>query len=390
MIINNSSKAKQLEDLIVASRLRLRRYSPFFAALALYAKAIFTRKVNVAATNGRVIFFHPERYGNLPKEERDAVFLHELLHAALLHPMRRGVRDQKIFNIAADIVVNGMVAKESNVELPKDAICDEQLEHLSVEEIYTILLKDPKSLEDKQNRLLSDLLDPSKDIETSYTEDDLEDLEAQSEIKEYWTGAIQESLTLIDADERHRLPTSFTRHLDEVSKPQIDWKTRLSRHLIRTPTDFSGFDRRFLYRGLYLEQLEGEKVMVFCCIDTSGSIGKEELSQFLGELKGILSGYTHLECHLWYADHDCYGPYKLESIEKVPKPKGGGGTNFIPFFQAIEKDFPNEKQAVCVYLTDGWGYYPEKTPELPVLWIINAGGLDSEEVPFGEVCRLPL
>ena len=80
-------------------------------------------------------------YGDLPATQRDAVFLHELLHAALLHPLRRGLRDPKLFNIAADIVVNGMVVADDSLELPNDSLRSEKLEHLSVEEIYEILQK---------------------------------------------------------------------------------------------------------------------------------------------------------------------------------------------------------------------------------------------------------
>jgi hypothetical protein len=31
---------------------------------------------------------------------------------------------------------------------------------------------------------------------------------------------------------------------------------------------------------------------------------------------------------------------------------------------------------------------PETEPELPVLWVVIPGGLDSSEFPFGEVVRL--
>ena len=42
----------QLNQLISATRLRLRRHSPFFSALALYANTEFTTEVSLAATDG--------------------------------------------------------------------------------------------------------------------------------------------------------------------------------------------------------------------------------------------------------------------------------------------------------------------------------------------------
>lgn len=53
--------------------------------------------------------------------------------------MRRQTREHQLWNIAADIVVNGMVAQQEGMTLPKGSIRDKELEHLSVEEIYEIL-----------------------------------------------------------------------------------------------------------------------------------------------------------------------------------------------------------------------------------------------------------
>ena len=137
----SSRSTRELEDLISATRLRLRMHTPFFAALAMLADVRFTEAVPIAATDGRTLWFHPQVYSDLPADQRDALFLHELLHAALLHPSRRGLRALDVFNIAADIVVNGIVATEPSLRLPADAIRDEQLEHLSVDEIYELLQK---------------------------------------------------------------------------------------------------------------------------------------------------------------------------------------------------------------------------------------------------------
>ena len=46
---------------------------------------------------------------SLPKNEQLGVILHEVLHAALQHTQRLKKRDLYTWNIAADIVVNGMI-----------------------------------------------------------------------------------------------------------------------------------------------------------------------------------------------------------------------------------------------------------------------------------------
>ena len=145
---------ENLAQYISATRIRLRKTSPFFAALSLYAEIDFNEGVPIAATNGRKIIFNPITYIKLPPKERDGVYLHELLHMALLHIFRRGIRDAKIFNIAADIVVNGMIENEGNLKIPAFGIRDKNLEHLSVEEVYEILLKNKKNFKEKFNDLI--------------------------------------------------------------------------------------------------------------------------------------------------------------------------------------------------------------------------------------------
>ncbi len=56
--------------------------------------------------------------------------------------IRRSVRDAKVWNVAADIVVNGIIMQQGCFELPPGGLRDTQIEHLSVEEIYELLLKD--------------------------------------------------------------------------------------------------------------------------------------------------------------------------------------------------------------------------------------------------------
>ena len=392
-------KSNNLQEYISATRIRLRKTSPFFAALSLYAEIEFTTKVQLAATNGKKIFFNPNTYIKLPPSERDGVYLHELLHMALIHNLRRGTREHKIFNIAADIVVNGMIVNEGDCNIPKFGITDPELEDLSVEEIYEILIKNKNEYEDYFMDLINDDMKneknediDNKDLEGNGIDDNYEtglsDLKTESDIRAYWRQAINDSRLITKVTGKNEFNKSFDRNLGEILEPEIDWKNKLWNFLVKTPTDFGGFDRRLIHTGLYLENLEGESIDVYVCVDTSGSVSDIEINKFMGEIKGILNSYPNLICKLWYADHMCYGPYEIESIKEIPKPIGGGGTNFEPFFNAINsKDF-KDKEAVCVYLTDGYGYFPSTRPKFPVLWVVIPGGAENDYFPFGDVIRL--
>ena len=374
----------ELNNYISATRLRLRQSSPFFASLSMYAKIEFTNEFAIAATDGEKIFFHPENYINLNPKERDAIFLHELLHMALLHSSRQGERDNYIFNIAADIVVNGMLATEPSVKLPANAIRDEKLESLKVEEIYEILLKKKKKIK----LPINDLILKNKKVNSNKYNKELDDLNKQNANKQFWKKAINDSLFIAKQCDQNNIPPSFKRHCDEITKPEVNWKSHLWRFLVRTPNDFEGFDRRFIHNEIYIEELKGETVFIFCCIDTSGSVSKDELEKFLSEITGIVNSYPNLECKLWYADTDLYGPFDIDKGNDIPSPEGGGFTSFDPFFEEVEKINTLHKDAVCIYLTDGYAYLPIKKPELPVLWVITPGGQESEYFTFGEVIRL--
>ena len=69
-------ESNDLQEYISATRIRLRKTSPFFAALSLYAEIEFTTKVQLAATNGKKIFFNPITYIKLPlRKEMVSIYM---------------------------------------------------------------------------------------------------------------------------------------------------------------------------------------------------------------------------------------------------------------------------------------------------------------------------
>ncbi|MBD2124625.1 DUF2201 family putative metallopeptidase [Trichocoleus sp. FACHB-262] len=373
----NSSVDAQFQRHISSAILKLQTRSPFFATLALFTRIRASSIVDTAATDGRDIFINPEFTKTLSTPALDGLLLHEVLHAALLHVPRRRTRDRLLWNIAADIVVNGMVAQQAGLEVPPGAIRDKSLEHLSVEEVYELMQKESRLY----SCTLVDLVDGNGA--------NLGGEHNQAGLEAYWRDAMRQAIVVAHATQSQgSIPAGFEREFGNLTHPQLDWRSYLWRYLVRTPTDSSGFDRRFIGRKLYLETLEGESVKVYVAIDTSGSISDRELRLFLSELGGILRSYPHLDCELYYADAAIYGPYELQSDSPPPKPLGGGSTSFVPFFENVQRRHAMDDQTgVCVYLTDGYGEFPV-APELPVLWVVTPGGLDLKEFPFGETVRL--
>jgi predicted metal-dependent peptidase len=379
------------ERQISASLLRLRMRSPFFATLALFAPVRASAEVPTAATDGREIVVNPAYLASLDPRQQDALLIHAVLHAALLHPARRGPRDELVWNIACDIVVNGIIAAQPGFDIPPDTAVDTELAKLSAEEIYDLLQFSPE----RQPPLPGlDLLNNSvagspgdrqggEGMEGSQLSS-----ARQADLEQHWRNAFQQASVLAQTVQGGGLPAAVRRELEALRPGRIDWRAHLWRFLVQTPTDFQGFDRRFLGRGLYLEALEGEAVRAFVCVDTSGSVNDAQVRALVAEVQGILRSYPHLRCDLYYADDRLYGPYALRADDPIPPPLGGGGTDFEPFFREVEERRAPHESAVAVYLTDGWGLFPRLEPRLPVLWVITPGGRDAEELPFGEAVRI--
>jgi predicted metal-dependent peptidase len=374
--------------IISASLLRLRMKSPFFATLALFARFVPSQTLLTAATDGKDIFFNPDFLLSLPPSQQDGLMLHEVLHAALLHVSRRGVREAYLWNIAADIVVNGTIAQQGCFELPTGGIRDLKLEHLSVEEIYELLQKDEKK--GSLSLPMADLLDGEGEGLNEGQEGNGDSLSQakKAALESHWRNAMQQAIAIARTINQGTLPLGMERELSALNSAQLDWRSYLWRYLVKTPTDFTGFDRRFIGRGLYLEMLEGESVRVYIAVDTSGSIDNQQLRMFLSEVQGILNAYPHIICELYYVDAEAYGPYSLDPNSSMPRPQGGGGTSFVPFFVKVDETWDRQTPGVCVYLTDGYGSFPDRVPELAVLWVVTPGGLDLSRFPFGEAVRL--
>ena len=73
----------------------------------------------------------------------------------------------------------------------------------------------------------------------------------------------------------------------------------------------------------------------------------------------------------------------VRPIEPLPVPKGGGGTDFRPVFDHIEKN--EVAPDVLVFFTDTWGEFPAEPPPYPVLWIVDVPGA---HVPWGEMIHV--
>lgn len=382
---------------LAASRQRLSMNHPFFASLLLMSDVRLSDSPPTACTDGMRILVNPAFACSLSREQLDGLLVHEVLHCALLHVPRRGMRDALLWNIAADIQVNGKVRRCRTLDLPAGSVINPKLEQLSVEDIYDILQSRKPADRPNPKLGLMDLKDSvSGGGDASDPGDSRQapshgpDRQSADGLAGHWRNAMALAQQRARAMGMGSDPSNLLLSPDDALV-EVNWRHQLWRYVIRTPDDFVGFDRRLLARRMYIETLDCESLDLDVCIDTSGSVNEDLLGLFIAELGNILSSHHFMRCRLRWADAAVSEPFDLRPGMTLPPPTGGGGTDFRPFFDAIEGDSHRHSMGhpVAIYFTDGFGIFPACPPgRHRVLWVVPPQGAESSAFPFGDVIRL--
>ena len=361
------------EDRIRKSRIRMIMDFPFFGYLSNFLKLVETAKIKTGATDGKHYFFNPEFVSSLSDKELNFLTAHETLHPALGHMWRGQGKNQKVFNMAADYVINGMIKDadphENTFKMIKGGLYDKRFAGMSTEEVYDILFQEGEDGEGKEPIDDHDVWEDADSESGGNTEAD-------------WNGRVVQSAQ--NAQGKGSVPALFKRLLENLTAPQKNWRQLLAEFVEQEVTDygFSPPDRRFSDSDIILpdfsETEENVKNLVFA-VDTSGSITQEHFTVFLSEVVGCMAQFSgNVKGKLIYCDAQIAqnGVYDLEDAHKS-MPVGGGGTDFRPVFDWVDENLEN--CVGVVYLTDGEGYYPDKPPHYPVLWVLT----QKYSVPFG-------
>jgi len=357
--------------------------------------------------------------------------LHENLHVALKQiPRGKDMfkEDSKIANMAADFVVNDIIANikgtvsggnESIVTLPEGALYDPFFHNWNMREIYNYIRKENPQRQKQSGGSSDESNSPSE----SGTQGSGGDNKIKANGKEYdmggsgfdehdWESYIEglsdeERKDLGDKIDRAlreggmlagRMGGKMPRAIGELLEPKIDWREALRDFVASSMKGKDEFtwrrmNKRHMANDIYMPSMENETIgEVIVAIDTSGSIGGKELTEFATELASICDLVSPDVVRIIWWDADVHGeqvfkPDQYQNIASLLKPLGGGGTRV----SCVSK-YINEKklsaEAVIVF-TDGyvehdieWNIVP------PTLWMITQNRhLDvpvGKKVMFGE------
>ena len=312
--------------------------------------------------------------------EVNGLILHENLHIGLRHHLHGAdmfKEDGDKANKAADYVVNDMITEISKkypelVQLPRGGLYDPQYHNMSMREIYK-LLKSKKGggggggTPDKEGEKGSG----SGGGEYEFDKHDFGKPMTQEEAKEMdgkIDRAIREGALLAG-----RLGIDLPRSVTDLLNPVIDWKKELADFVTssckgKDEYTWRKFNRRVISNDIYLPTVENETIgEVVVAIDTSGSIGQEQLNEFASELVSICEAVSPDAVRILWWDTKVHGEQlftdNYDQIGSMLKPLGGGGTRVSSVAEYINKKKIN---AECVLVfTDGY-------LESDVVWNISA------------------
>jgi predicted metal-dependent peptidase len=372
-----------------------------WSGLMTVGKTRVDENVPTACTNGRDEIYGREFIKSLDDRELAFVVLHETLHKAYRHLFTwKKLHDEnhQIANMACDYVINlqllDMDKERAVIAMPTRAgktigLVDERFRGLNTKQVFDILKEE----------------EPEGGYGSGGDEGfDEHDWEGAKELGEEEKKAIEKEIdqALRQGMINHNKLVGkgsggLNRELGDLLEPKVDWRELLREFVKATcsakdASSWRRVNRRYLGTGTYMPSLIGERVgHLVIGIDTSGSIGGQELNDFLTEVKGIASEVHPEKVDLMYWDtsvagHEEYGYHEVDNIVSSTKPRGGGGTD--PTCMITYMKEKNIKPEAIIMLTDGcigeWG----EEWNAPILWTICGHYGKGTYAPVGKTIHI--
>lgn len=360
---------------------------PFFASLILDLMDIGEsttlpngQRMRTAGTDGKNLWINPEEFGKLNIKERIGVLAHEIMHVILQHPQRLVMYQTlglgpdlkkfspKKFNHACDYIINAYLTEKDpktgkpRFTLPLGTLQNSQVSANDiVDEVY---LKLPDEEENNDDNF--DNHEPPPEGTQTPSKPELQAaLKKAEEISKMQGKGIG----------------GMQRLVNEICEPQISWAEHLRKAMTtvtrgRDTHTWARPNRRKLASPPYIywpgrAGWKGPHIAVE--IDTSGSIGEDEIKTFLGELSGILTDLEPEMVYVMYVDDALHGDViEVDDVNQLANVKdsagGGGGTDMRKVFEIIEKrQLPVE---TVVVFTDGYTPFPD-SETIPTVWCMT-------------------
>jgi predicted metal-dependent peptidase len=400
-----------LEDRIIQTKIWLAKTErfPFFGYLLFMLIPRLTKQAVMTAgvgLDGQYLYYGEEFMKKLKDEEMRAVLVHEVLHLALGHLWRVGARERMLWNIAADLSINGDINGYTGMRLPKGVLLDKRYKGWSAEQIYNDLrnriskaTKQDKKTKGKGRgnkkgkgpKVIGKMKMGFADGNGGQKNEDMTIVEGEGncgcrgdhsqwykgqgnpknkKMQKKWQRAVKQAADAHAQKQKGNLPGELQRLVEEAA-PIVDWREVLVNYVVKSHDDFSyrQSDRRFLDSEFIMPSMEeGEKIdEVVIAVDTSGSISEQQLNKFAGEVKGLLGAFRNVKAYMCSIDTQVYDWKEINDYQLNIQYFGGGGTDYRCVFDEIEKR--NIEPCVLIIMGDLYADFPDKEPNYDVIWL---------------------
>jgi predicted metal-dependent peptidase len=365
--------SRKLDKLLSFAKIELMKSgSIFLTSLALGMTHKFTKEVPTAATNGLEVFFNPDFFESLSKKERTTLLAHEAWHVALSHMLRRDERDKDIYNQAGDYVINQLLVDSGMAPLVKVGVNDEvtwlqddKFRNKTTNQVYDEIFHNPPAGNSGSNDIIY--------AEGGQGEGDTPDSKSKAEVENKIKSLLVKANTQskMQGEKPGNIPEEIQRAIDALINPVLPWQQLLSQFLTdRIKDDYSWTrpNRRYM-PDFYLPSQNSEALgHITVAIDTSGSVGQDDIIKMLSEIQYIKdtlkpSRMTVLSCDTQIHDiHDVTDDQHMTELSI----RGGGGTRCDPVMEYCKK----ENTTVLLYFTDLEMSDYNGEINFPLLWIV--------------------
>ena len=378
-----SVKDQDALDLLTIARISLLLKQPFFGVLAMNLELIevmpeIEERMRTAAVDGRRFWYNPEFIKSMDKEEIMFLVGHEILHCVFNHLRRRFDREPKIYNMAADYVINATLI-EAGFKMPKIGLYEKKYLNWTSEDVYDDLIKNKTSAKPTLDCHAGDPGYPGGDDEGEGEGGDQE----RQKIEDDWRDNIIQAAQAAAGN----VPSGIQRLIKDLTEPKMDWRQLLQMHLqscVRTDYTWMRPNKRTFGMGITMPSMDMDDMVKVCiAIDTSGSVSPDMLKDFLAEVKGVMDSFSGYEIHIACFDTDVHNYQCITSEDDLLNYdiQGGGGTDFMAWWRWAEDQEWMGEVRKCLFFTDGYPYGDWGIDNLvETLWIVHGS---QNEGPFG-------
>ena len=363
-----------------------------YSGLFVFGKTEVVDDIPTACTDGVNVKYGTAFVDSLDDQCLRGLILHETLHKAFRHTTvwrHLYEKNPRLANMACDYVINLLIVDSdrmgNDVRLPEGGLIDEKYRGMDAGEVYKMLDKDQQE-KGKSNGQGDSGDDQGSQESEGFDEHDWEASDKLSEQEREGMAREVDQALRQGALLAGRLKGNVPRGVSELLEAKVNWREVLRDFVSSFANEHDSStwrrpNRRWVDQGVYMPSAVSETMgEMVVAIDTSGSIGQEELSQFLGEVMAICRDVNPERVHLLYwdtevAQHETYEQGQYESMLQSTKPKGGGGTCVVCVPKYIkEKSLKPECVLVLTdgYLSGGWGVWDQ-----PVFWGITMKNIQS-------------